>query len=137
MSLYHTNSRGPDEAAVARAVSQAVALAQQAGTKVCRIAVHTKDSFLMSVYSTVYGEDFVKAAASAKGASLQGCQFFLMTEKIKPSVPADSPIIASYISPTWLKALIAGRSQAAVIYMPWLPDDLQAYLAVHPDSQQV
>jgi hypothetical protein len=137
MSLYHTNSRGADQAAVTRAVSQAVALAQRTGHKVCRIAVHTKPPFLVGVFSKVYGHDFVKAAATPRGAGLQDCNFFLMTRRIKPKVPAESPIIAAHVSPAWLAALIGARAQPAVIYLPWTPDELQVYLAAHPDSQQM
>ncbi|MHB1425771.1 MAG: hypothetical protein ACYC3I_21600 [Gemmataceae bacterium] len=137
MTLYHTNSRGPDEAAVTRAVSQAVALAQQAGHNICCIAVHTKNSFRTGVFYNIYGDDFVRAAASGSGAFLQGCQFLLTTEKIEPTVPTDSPVIASHISLAWLEALIAGRGQASVIYLPWRPEELQAYLAAYSDSQQV
>ncbi len=137
MSLFHTNSRGPDETAIARAVSQATSLAQQAGHNTCRIAVHTKDSFLKGVFSAVYGAAFVKAVTESGRGTLQGCQFYLTTEKITPSVPANSPIIAVHVNTAWLESLITGRGQAAVIYLPWTSDELQACIATHPNSQEV
>lgn len=137
MSLYHTNSHGPDEAAVKRAVSQAASLAQQVGHNTCRIAVHTKGSFLKGVFSKVFGDTFVTAVASNNGGVFQRCRFFLMTQKIVPSAPSDSPIIASHVSPSWREALIAARGDAALIYLPWMEDELQAYLSAHPNSQAV
>ena len=72
MALFHTRSHGPDEAAVRRAVDQAIALAVQSGQKICRIAVHTKDSFQTGVFARLYGDDFVKAVAASGGGALSG-----------------------------------------------------------------
>ena len=104
MALFHTRSHGPDEAAVRRAVDQAVALAVQSGQKVCRIAVHTKDSFQTGVFARLYGDDFVKAVAASGGGALGECRFHLMTEQISSSAPRDSPIIAAQVSHAWLES---------------------------------
>jgi hypothetical protein len=79
----------------------------------------------------------LSATPDSDSCEFLGCRFFLTTEKIKPQVPADSPIIAAHVTEAWLESLIESRGQAAVIYLPWRPDELQAYLAAHPDSQQV
>ena len=137
LSLYHTNSRGPDLRALARAVAHAVSLANQAGHNTCRIAVHTIDSLRMGGFSIAFGSAFVQAVTGNSGATLQSCRFYLTTERITPSVPPDSPIIAAHVSPAWLTSLIASRGQAPVIYLPWTPSELQTYLGDHPNSQEV
>lgn len=137
MSLFHTYSHGPDEAALGRALAQAVTLAKAAGHNTCRIASHTRDSFLMGVFAKVCGHKFAKGVASTSGGTLEGCSFFLATAEIAPSVPQDSPIIASHVSPAWLESLIADKGTAPIIYLPWLQAELEAYEAAHPDSLRV
>jgi hypothetical protein len=137
MALFHTRSHGSDKAAVGRAVDQAIALAVQSGQKICRIAAHTKVSFQNGVFARLYGDDFVKAVAGIGGGALGECRFYLMTERIFPSAPRDSPIIATHISPAWLESLIAAHGDASVIYMPWMYLEFRKYQKAHPDSREV
>ena len=112
---FHTNSHGPDKAAVGKALTWLVSQ----GTSKGFIAFTAKDSLKYGVVAPFLGTQVVKALLSSGQAKFNGITVELVTEKKLPYDGESCPMVAFHVSPKVLEKLeaIPNVSRPETIFM--------------------
>jgi hypothetical protein len=132
---FHTNSAGPDEAALRAAFIQCGALLQRRGCTAMALAVPGKSN-LGGVVRNVFGDDVIRVLDRDNRLDLKGITIQLLTERIQVR-KLEGPVVAAYISPAKLDKVVSCSGVTDIVFVPWTEDELQAYVAMHPTSQEV
>lgn len=93
-------------------------------------------SNLDGVVRAVFGDDVIRVLDRDNRLDLKGITIQLLTERIQVRKLAG-PVVAAYVSPTKLDKVVSCSGVTDIVFVPWTRDDLEAYLAMHPTSQEV
>lgn len=132
---FHTHSVGPDEAALRAAFLQCSALMQQRNSATMGLAVHNKSN-LDGVVRTVFGDSVVKVLDRDNKLDLKGITIHLLTEKIQLR-KLEGPVVAAFVDPHKLDKIVSSAGVTDIVFVPWAVEELPAYLAAHPSSQEI
>jgi len=132
---FHTHSTGPDEVALQAALDKCHALMQARGLSVMALAVHAKDN-LDGVVPRVFGYNVVRMLDRDNKSELKGITTHLLTEKIQVR-KLEGPIVAAFVDVHKLDGIVASLDVTDIVYVPWTPDDLNAYLSSNPSSKEI
>lgn len=130
---FHTTKPGPWIDDFQTALVKAVVLAQENGTNEVAIAVHQKGN-LTGVIEEAIGEAAVKQLLKPAGyIDFEGVRLFVITEKIRSGF-RHGVIVAAHVSTKFMEKLTADYRTTDVVYVPWQPDELTAYLQKHTST---
>lgn len=132
---FHTHSAGPDAAALQAALDKCNALMQDRGVSAMGLAVHGKDN-LDSVVQGVFGDSVVRVLDRDNKLDLKGITTHLLTEKIQLR-KLEGPVVAAFVDAHMLDKIVPSLGVTDIVYVPWTPDDLSAYVAEHPSSKEI
>lgn len=99
------------------------------------LAVHTKNN-LDGVISSVFGEDVVRVLDRDNKLDIKGITIQLLTEKIQLR-KLNGPVLAAFVDPAKLDRIIACSGVTDIVFVPWAAEELAAYVAAHPLSQEI
>ena len=134
MPFFHTNSRGPDLAALRRAVDFACITGLASPTRNFTIVVPTLQNLQQGILNDILGATVIREIIHGQ-ARLDGCGVLLQTDRRTPS--PSTTFLAAHVSLDLLNAVITTNPDANIIFTPWLPTELEAFLAIHPTSMAV
>ena len=134
MPFFHTNSRGPDQPALRRAVEFARTTGLESPTRNFTIVVPTLQNLRQGILNDILGPDVVQAIIDRQ-ASLDGCNVLLQTAKLAPG--PSSTFLAAHISLELLTEVITANPDANIIFAPWMATELTAFLALQPTSTSI
>jgi hypothetical protein len=125
--LYHTTNTGPHATDFRQALATAIITASNNGTNEVLIYVHGKTN-LDGVVSEVIGERAVKALQKPGGTiASNGTTIYLETDRIR-STFRSGIIVATHLSTKSLNKVLSDRRATDIVYVPWVPQELQDYL---------
>ena len=128
--FFHTTRPGPWIDDFQTALAKAIMLAQENGTNEVAIAVHQKGN-LAGVIEESIGEAAVKELLKPAGhLDFEGVRIFVITEKIRSGF-RHGVIVAAHVSTKLMDKLITDYRTTDVVYVPWQPDELSAYIQKH------
>lgn len=132
---FHTYSTGPDEAALQAALEKCHALMQARGISVMALAVHAKNN-LDGVVQSVFGDSVVRMLDRDNKSELKGITTHLLTEKIQVR-KLEGPVVAAFVDAHKLDGIVSSLGVTDSVYVPSTADDLNAYLASNPSSEEI
>ena len=132
---FHTHSIGSDEAALRAAFLQCSALMQQRECTAMGLAVHSKSN-LDGVVRTVFGDDVIRVLDRDNKLELKGITIHLLTEKIQLR-KLEGPVMAAFVDPRKLDKIVSSAGVTDIVFVPWAAEELPAYLAGNPSSQEI
>jgi hypothetical protein len=132
---FHTHSTGPDEAALQAALDKCHALMQARGLSAMALAVHAKVN-LDGFVQRVFGDSVVRMLDRDNKAELKGITTHLLTEKIQVR-KLEGPVVAAFVDAHKLDGIVASLGVTDIVYVPWTPENLNAYLASNPSSEEI
>lgn len=132
---FHTQSVGPDEAALRAAFLKCSALMQQRSGTTMGLAVHNKSN-LDGVVRTVFGDSVVKVLDRDNKLDLKGITIHLLTEKIQLR-KLEGPVVAAFVDPHKLEKIVYSAGVTDIVFVPWAAEEFPIYLAAHPSSQEI
>jgi hypothetical protein len=122
---FHTNSAGPDEAALRSAFAQCSALREKRGCAAMALAVSGKNN-LDGVVRDVFGDDVIRVLDRDNRLDLKGITIQLLTERIQVR-KLEGPVVVAYVSPAKLDKVVSCSGVTDIVFVPWTRDDLEAY----------
>lgn len=131
--FFHSSSCGPDENAFKKILIYATKYAKNNNINQLVIAVHAKNN-LDGVITKVLGKNTVKNIMD-NSLEFDGVNIGLMTERIDIPVNGDVVILAVHTSTKFLKKLELNRQQKALFYLPWLQEELEAFIKRNTSTQ--
>jgi hypothetical protein len=132
---FHTLSIGPDEAALQAALDKCRVLMQARGLSVMALAVHAKNN-LDGVVQRVFGDSVVRSLDRDNKSELKGITTLLLTEKIRLR-KLEGPVVAAFVEAHKLDGIVSSLGVTDIVYVPWTPEDLNAYLSSNPSSEEI
>jgi len=133
---FHTDSAGPDAAAFRSGFDRAIAEAVRTGLNEIILLVHTLQMFQGGVFEEVLGQRFVDALVKNKVTGVGGVRVHLETERMKSQAIA-AVVFAPFIAEKLLARTLADHRTAALIYVPWAPEERSSYIQRYPASVQI
>src|SRR5207248_1098993 len=101
------------------------------------IALPVKDSLKKPLVRQVLGLDITKQLNKGP-ASIEGCEVFLLTEKIDPHAFVAGPILAVHILPKYLAELMRiDRNATDIIYVPWTIAERDIFVDKNPNATAI
>lgn len=134
MPFFHTNSRGPDLAALRRAVDFARNTGLASPTRNFTIVVPTLQNLQQGILSDTLGATVVREIISGQ-ADMDGCGVLLQTAH--HAAGPSSTFLAAHVSLDLLNTIITTNPDANIIFTPWLPTELESFLAMQPTSTAI
>lgn len=117
------------------ALDKCHALMQARGLSVMALAVHAKNN-LDGVVQSVFGDSVVRTLDRDNKSELKGITTLLLTEKIQLR-KLEGPVVAAFVDAHKLDGIVSSLSVTDILYVPWTADDLSAYLAANPSSEEI
>ena len=131
---YHVKSEGPNQKGFLKGLEHAIKIAIDNGSNEVALAVHGKSN-LSGTIQDALDETFVKQLKKDGVINYRGIKVFLLTEKIQSGFESGV-ILACHASGRYLVKLINDYRATDIVYVPWHPDELAAYLEKY-DSQEI
>ncbi len=98
------------------------------------VAAHTKDQIAHSnIWEDVIGEVATKTLSKGQ-VTIDGCTFYLLTERIDPAAFIRGPVLAAAISTQFLNRVLTNRKATDIIFVPWLEEELDDFKHNHTDA---
>ena len=135
MSLYHTNTSGPNVDAVQAAVRHAAILAKKSKSNVV-LYVPAIKNFRHGIIESAIGEQAVDALVEKKHVQIGDVQVMLRTKR-RSVGDSSSIIVACHLSSDLVEAAVGALTVGDLIFVPWAPIERDEYLTAHPDSKQI
>lgn len=135
MNRLHTASTGADEDALRSAFQCCGTLLQSRGSTVMGLAIHSKNN-LDGVLRDVFGVDVIRVLDRDNKLDLKGITLHLLTEKIQMR-KLEGPVLAAFVNPDKLDKIVACAGVTDVVFVPWVAEELGAYLTKHPSSTEI
>jgi hypothetical protein len=132
---FHTHSSGPDDAALQAALEKCHALMQTRGVSVMALAVQAKDNLEGGV-QRVFGDGVVRMLDRDNKSELKGITTHLLTEKIHVR-KLEGPVVAAFVDAHKLDSIVSSLGVTDIVYVPSTSEDLNAYLASNPSSEEI
>lgn len=99
------------------------------------LAVHAKDN-LDGVVQHVFGDSVVRMLDRDNKSELKGITTHLLTEKIHVR-KLEGPVVAAFVDAHKLDSIVSSLGVSDIVYVPWTPEDLNAYLASNLSSEEI
>ncbi|HED14979.1 MAG TPA: HNH endonuclease [Gammaproteobacteria bacterium] len=131
----HTDPIVSEAMAIRAAFVLCRVLMGERGHSVMGLAVHGK-SDLNDAIRTAIGQDVIRALGRNNKFEVNGITIYLLTERIQVR-KLEGPVLAACVDPGRLNAIISCAGVTDVVFVPSSDDDLAAYLAAHPESDEV
>ena len=133
--IYHTDSFGPDEDAILRALRHAMNLAVTRGNNEVLIKI-PNISNIDGAISNVLGDNLAKRLKKNRSVDIQGVQVFLESGRTKTQF-SKGVILAAYPSEKSLTGILSDYRGTDTVYIPWAEAERASYLAANPASSAV
>ena len=129
---YHTNIDDSPVDAFRNAFAKSTALAIENDTDEFVILVHAKTNLTGIISDAIGG---IASKLEKKGSTVIGdVKVYLETEKIKSSFKKGI-IVATHVSEKLLYSALKDSRGTDIIYVPWSPEELEAYLSNNISEQ--
>jgi hypothetical protein len=132
---FHTKTSGPSEAGFRAGFLRAATEAVGNGTNEILLTTHALDN-LEGVITSVFGEATTKALKKARLATFNGVTVFLETERIRSRF-TRGVAFAPFVSSRLLNSVSEDPRATDVVYVPWAPSELAAYVQDNPASVEL
>lgn len=123
---FHTSVCGPNMDAFRSVFASAVDHAYKTKINQLALSVHSKTN-LDGIISDVLGEGAIKSLKKTP-LVVKGVKIGLVTERISVPFHGDVVFLAAHTSTKFLQTLEGHYQCKALFYVPWLPEELQAFL---------
>ena len=134
MGIYYINSYGSDTQLLVRGMAQMVSLAKVSKFRQAAVAVHTKNQVSHSnIWEEAIGKIPTKNLAKGE-TNIDGCTFYLLTERIDPVGFISGPILAAAISTEFLRRVLKNRKATDIVFVPWTSEELEELKRDRPDA---
>lgn len=135
MGLYHTYTEGPDREALKYGVKAIIELAKE-NSNIAYIATHNKNNVRDS-FTETFGRKLINAFLKTGHMKMLDVDIYLQTER-KVALHSDKgPVLSSYNSLQFTRGLLIDQKNTDLVYIPWLPEELDEYLREHPESREI
>lgn len=132
--LFYTNSHGPDPAARVAAAAKLLELAREQTPPVAMLALPTKSNLDNYDGAGFFPDAAMKSLKKSGAANISGVTVRLHTEHGRRPLPARGPVLALDSSPSLLSAVLADDNATAVVYVPWMESERDAFKQQNPSA---
>lgn len=134
MAIYYIDAYGSDTQLLVRGFAQTLSLAKSSKLRQAAVAVHTKDQVSHSdMWEEAIGKIPTKNLAKGE-IKIEGCTFYLLTERIDPTGFIRGPILAAAISTRLLNRVLKNRRATDIVFVPWTAEELEEFKHDNPGA---
>ena len=134
MELYYTDSHGPDPGARAAAIRKLLDLGRLRTPATGILALSTKQDLGNYRGAGLLSDVSLNTLAKRGEAVVDGVTIYLHTERGRGPLPTQGPVLALDSSPSLLSALLRDNAATAVIFVPWMASERDAFCAANPTA---
>jgi hypothetical protein len=131
--FYHTTLTGKSDDRFRAGLLKAASEARSSSSNDAVFLTHTLKMLSVGSIPDILGEKATTLFLRKRVANINGTVFHLETDRLK--LPRRRALLfGPFIDTQTLERAIAYHDAKAVVYLPWSPHDLEAYMVLHPRS---